>query len=181
MSTTLTQSVEAILFATSQPHSIQSLATRLETSREEVEEALQALQESLSGHGLMLIVHEGTATLATRPEQSALIESIRKDELNKELSKASAETLAIVCYRPGATKAEIEFIRGVNASYSLRALQMRGLVEQKGGGRTVMYSPTIDMLKHFGVASAEELPGYAETKQKVDALLARAEETGSEN
>lgn len=176
MNNPLSPSIEAILFATSEPQSVSMLATRLGASKEDVEAALGELSGALEGRGIMLVLHEGAATLATRPEQSALIESIRKEELSKELSKASAETLAIICYYPEVTKAQIEFIRGVNASYSLRALQMRGLIEQKGSGRAITYVPTIDSLRHFGVSAVAELPNYAETRRKIETLLARADE-----
>lgn len=174
--TTLSQSIEAILFATSEPQSVASLSARLSVPKETVRETLTHMQSLFEGHGIMLIVHEDTVTLGTRPEQSTLIETIRKEELTKELSKAAAETLAIVCYHPDATKAQIEFIRGVNASYSLRALQMRGLIEQKGSGRAISYTPTLDALRHFGVASAQELPHFQETRKKIEALLGRTEE-----
>jgi segregation and condensation protein B len=176
----LIQSIEAILFATSEPQTFKSLAERLQSTQEEVQQALQELSARFEGHGIMLVIHENTATLVTKPEQSALIETIRKDELQKELSKASSETLAIIAYHPGVTKAEIEFIRGVNASYSLRALQMRGLIEYQGAGRSVTYHPTVEMLEFFGVSSVEGLPNYAETKQKIDALLTRSESVPTE-
>ncbi len=171
MTSPLAQSIEAILFATSQPQSIASLSSRLSVAKEEVLEALKELEGQFEGHGIMLVVHESEATLVTRPEQGTLIETIRKDELQKELSRASAETLAIIVYHNETTKAQIEFIRGVNASYSIRALQMRGLIEQKGAGRSVYYVPTIEALEHFGVSSVESLPDFAETKQKIDTLL----------
>ncbi len=173
---TLTQSIEAILFATSEPQSFASLAARLSVTKDEIAQSLAELATTLEGHGISVIMHNETATLATTSSQSTLIESIRKEELMKELSKASAETLAIVCYHPGATKAEIEFIRGVNASYSLRALQIRGLIESKQLGRSTSYHPTIESLEHFGAHAVTELPNYAETKQKIDALLARGDD-----
>lgn len=173
MTESLIHSIEAILFATSEPQTVASLAERLETTPDAVNEALSALKDRFDGHGIMLMIHENRATLVTKPEQSALIESIRKDDLQKELSKASSETLAIIAYRPGVTKAEIEFIRGVNAAYSLRALSMRGLIETKGAGRSVTYHPTAELLQFFGADSVEALPNYAETKQKIDALLTR--------
>jgi segregation and condensation protein B len=178
MNETLIQSIEAMLFATSEPQSFRSLAERLQVSAEDIQTALETLATRFEDHGIMLVVHDNTATLVTKPAFSALIESIRKDDLQKELSKASSETLAIISYRPGVTKAEIEFIRGVNASYSLRALQMRGLIEAKKGesGRSVSYQPTVEMLEYFGVSSVEGLPNYTETKQKIDTLLERSSE-----
>ncbi len=176
---TLSQSIEAILFAVSEPQTITSLAHRLNVDVEKIETAIEELAQALDQRGIMLVKNNQSVTLATRPEQHALIEALRKEELTKELSRASAETLAIIAYHPHATKAQIEFIRGVNASYSIRALQMRGLIEQVGNGRGVSYQLTMDTLRHFGVASFEELPHYKETKEKITTLLQREEASAS--
>ena len=92
----LSTQIEALLFATADPQSKKSLATRLDTTVEAVTEALVALEASLEGHAMMLVQDGEEVSLVTRPEHSALIETIRKEELSKELSKASAETLSIV-------------------------------------------------------------------------------------
>ena len=168
---TLAQSIQAILFATAESATIASLATRLGADAESVGAAIIELREALADHGIMLIEQNSSVMLVTRPDQSALIESIRKDELSKELSKASAETLAIIAYTPGIAKSQIEFIRGVNASYTLRSLLMRGLIEAKQEGRSALYYPTLELLQSFGIASIEDLPAYAETKAKIDKLL----------
>lgn len=171
MKNNLSQQIEALLFATAQPQSLSSLTSRLSSSLEEVTEALVDLENSLRERAIMLVRDGTEVALVTRPEHSALIETIRKEELSKELSKASAETLATVAYSPGISKAQIEFIRGVNVSYSLRALSMRGLIESRGSGRAVGYYPTLQMLEHFGVAKVEELPSYVETAAKIASLL----------
>ena len=163
--------IEAILFATAESYSIATLAKMLELSLEDIEAALIELDALLVPHAFMLVRHADAVTLATRPEHSSMLEILRKEELQKDLSKASAETLAVVVYHPGATKAEIELIRGVNASYSLRALHIRGLIETKNNGKNVTYYPTITLLESYGVATVEELPHYIETKQKIDSLL----------
>ena len=171
MKNNLEQQIEALLFATAAPQSLKSLSARLEVSIEDIKQAVISLEESLSGRAIMLVQDEQEVTLVTRPEHSTLIETIRKEELSKELSKASAETLSTVVYHGGITKTEIEFIRGVNVSYSLRALSMRGLVEARGSGRSVGYYPTIQMLEHFGVSRVEDLPQYKETSEKISKLL----------
>jgi len=168
---TIPQTIEAILFATAETYTVASLAKLVGVSADEIESALATLDESLAVHAFMLVRQGDTVTLATRPEHSELLEALRKEELQKELSKASAETLAVVVYHPGATKAEIELIRGVNASYSLRALQIRGLIETRSNGRNMVYHPTIALLESYGVAAVDQLPQYAETKQKIDTLL----------
>ncbi len=171
MSKNLSQSIEAVLFATAQSYSYAELAKLLEVAAEDIAPAAEELKKSLEGRGIVLTSVGDTIGLATHSDFSTLIEKIRKEELSKELTKASAETLAVIAYTPGVSKAQIEFIRGVNVSYSLRALQMRGLVESKGQGRGIGYFPTLELLQHFGVSSIEGLPQYAETKAKIDALL----------
>jgi segregation and condensation protein B len=177
--TTLSQAIEAILFATSEPQKIETLAQRLSVSTEEIGEAITDLVKSFEDHGIMVLLHNDSVTLVTTAAQSELIESIRKEELNKELSKASAETLAIIAYTPGVTKSQIEFIRGVNASYSVRALQMRGLIEQQGTGRALSYHPTLALLAHFGISELSELPDYTATKTKIEHLLTGADTSQS--
>jgi segregation and condensation protein B len=171
----LAQAIEAILFVTSEPVKIGYLSDKLSKNEDEIKEALKILAESLQNHGINLIENSGEVTLATNSAHSALIESIKKEELQKDLSKASAETLSIIAYLQNVTKSQIEFIRGVNASYSLRALMMRGLIEQHGVGRATTYHPTVDLLNHFGIAKIEDLPQYTETKEKLEKLLVEQE------
>lgn len=175
MSNTALQ-IQAILFATAESHTLASLSKRLEVSLPDINDAVKELAEALAEQAYMIVHNEGEVALVIRPEHTALIETIRKEELSKDLSKASAEVLAIIAYHSGATKADIEFIRGVNSAYSIRALQMRGLIEAKSSGRTTQYYPTLDLLQSYGVSSIEGLPQYTETKQKMDQLLAVKEE-----
>ncbi len=170
----LSLTIESILFATADVYTIASLVKLLEVSDIEIEEALNEVSLSLEHHAMMLVRQGDSVTLATRPEHSVILETLRKEELQKDLSKASAETLAVIVYKPGATKAEIELIRGVNAAYSLRALQIRGLVETKGMGRAITYHPTLALLESFGVSDIDQLPVYIETAQKLATLLTQS-------
>jgi chromosome segregation and condensation protein ScpB len=67
-------------------------------------------------------------------------------------------------------------IRGVNAAYSLRALQIRGLIETKHDGRSTTYHPTLALLEQYGVADTTQLPQYTETVQNINNLLSQTEE-----
>lgn len=174
----LSKTIESILFATAEEYTIAALAQLTQASKEEVGDALVELSQSLESHALMVVRQGDTVTLATRPEHASILETIRKEELQKDLSRASAETLAVIVYHPGATKAEIELIRGVNASYSLRALQIRGLIEThpsnssgQEGKRGVTYHPTLALLEHYGVSDLSQLPQYGETVEKISKLL----------
>ena len=104
------------------------LAEILKVGQVEINEGIENLKASLSARGIVLLSNDDEITLGTAPELSEMIGALQKEELNKELSKASLETLSIVAYKNGATRAEIDYIRGVNSSFTLRALSMRGLV-----------------------------------------------------
>lgn len=184
----LAQKIEAILFVTAEPQSFKSLSARFEVSLAEIQEAVRVLAERLSektaegaeGSALMVAATESDVALVTRPEFSSLIETLQKEAVSKELTKASAETLSIVVYQPGISRGEIEFIRGVNATYSLRSLMMRGLIEQKSAGRSTQYFPTVQFLESLGIASADALPDYAATTEKIKNLLMGATVEGGE-
>jgi segregation and condensation protein B len=171
MEYSLAHHIQAILFSTSEEWDIAALAKVCSVEKEAVEQALEELTQLLECQSIMLIRVGNSVSLVTRPAFTGTIATIRRDELQKELSKASAETLAVIIYSNGASKAHIEMIRGVNASYALRNLQMRGLIETVGSGRATLYRPTTELLQSFGVASVEALPSYQETYQLIQSLL----------
>ena len=108
-----------------------------------------------------------------------MIEDLQKEELNKDLSKASLETLSIVLYKNGVSRAEIDYIRGVNSSFTLRALSVRGLVEKtvdSKDNRRYIYKPSFELLSFMGVKSIEELPEYAEVSNSLNVAAKNLEE-----
>jgi segregation and condensation protein B len=155
--------------------SFAALAKTLGVGVEEIALAVAELQAALADTGVILLVQESGVSLAVAPAHSELIAAMQKDAFSKELSKAQGEVLAIVCYMGEASKTDIEFIRGVQSVYSIRALVSRGLIAPSGTGRSVVYMPTIDMLREFGITSVSELPGYAEQSAKVRQLLENKE------
>ena len=158
--------IEAVLFWKGEPMSKKRLAEILGMKTEEIDEALTGLKNSLSERGVVLVENNNELALGTPPEMSSLFEKLQKEELNKDLSKASLETLSIILYKNGANRAEIDYIRGVNSSFIIRALSVRGLVEKEtdpSDNRRYIYKPTFELLSYMGVKSVEELPAYTET------------------
>jgi len=138
-----------------------------------VREALDSLREKLSGRGLSLVVNEDKAELCTHAELSEMIAQLQKEELEKPLSKPSIETLAIIAYSNGVARSEIEYIRGVNSTFILRSLEIRGLVEKKSNPndkRAMLYYPTIDFLKSLGKAQSSDLPDFELFQEKISNL-----------
>ena len=171
----LASQIHAILFYTAEDMSFAALAKTLGVGIEDIAPAVAELQEALAHTGVILLVQENIVSLAVASIHSELIAAMQKDAFSKELSKAQGEVLAIVCYMGEASKTDIEFIRGVQSVYSIRALVSRGLIAPSGTGRSVVYTPTVDMLREFGITSVSELPGFAEQSAKVRQLLENKE------
>lgn len=167
----LESKIEAILFWKGEPISRKKLAEILKASSGGVNEGLEKLKENLKNRGIVLMEKENEVMLATTPELSKLFEDLKKEELNKELSKATLETLSIVLYKNGVSRSEIDYIRGVNSSFTLRALSVRGLIEKSTDpkdSRRYIYSPSFELLSFMGVKSVEELPDWNEVNNSLN-------------
>ena len=109
--------------------------------------------------------------LGTAKELSPLIEQLTKEELTKDLGKAGLETLSIILYQGPITRADIDYIRGVNSQFIVRNLLIRGLVERVENpkdARSFLYKTTLDLLSHLGISKIEELPEYAQVREDID-------------
>ena len=179
----LEQQIEAILFWKGEPISRKRLSEILKVEQGEIDEAIEKLKENLKERGVVLLEKSDEVTLGTAPELSKLIENLQKEELNKELSKASLETLSIILYKNGASRAEIDYIRGVNSSFTLRALSIRGLVEKitdTKDNRKYIYKPSFELLSFMGIKSIEELPEYQKVNDSIDVAVQNLEDLSAE-
>ena len=166
----LQNQIEAILFYKSEPITLKDLSRLLDTDEKTVDQAIRGLEQSLKNRGLTLVVSGDEYSLTTAPSVSAMIEKLVKDELNRDLSQASLEVLSIVAYRGLVSRKEIEYIRGVNSSFSLRALVMRGLIDREVSRldeRIFLYKPTHDLLLHLGISSINELPEWQAIQDEI--------------
>ena len=158
--------VEALLFAAAGPLSEVDLARRLPEGAD-VRGAIAALQNRYAGRGVELVCVAERWRFQTAVDLAWLMNE-EKDE-PRRLSKAAQETLAIIAYHQPVTRAEIEAVRGVQASKgTLDVLLELGLVRMRGRrrspGRPVTYGTTDSFLEHYGLASLSDLPGMAEMK-----------------
>jgi segregation and condensation protein B len=175
--------LEAVLFWKAEPMSLKRLADILKVSKEDLSLAVNSLKEKLAGRGIVLTENNEEISLGTAPELSSLIEDLQKEELNRDLSKASLETLSIILYKNGASRAEIDYIRGVNSSFTLRALAVRGLVEKSvdpKDARRYVYKPSFELLGFMGIKSVSELPDYGEVNNSIENAAKTMEEEAKE-
>lgn len=168
---TLDSQIEAILFLKSEPTTKATLAKILDKDLEEIENALSVLEENLVTRGVVLLSKDDKVMLATSPEISEVIETIRKEELSKDLGKAGLETLSIILYRAPITRAEIDYLRGVNSNFILRNLLVRGLIEKVSNPedqRSYLYKPSFELLSFLGISKVEDLPEYGKVKEEIN-------------
>jgi len=178
MAIELESKIEGLLFYKGEDIQVKKMAELLKVSEEEIEVALVKLNESLINRGLVLVRKEDRVVLGITSELSPLIESIRKDEITKELSKASLDTLSIVLYKNEVTRSEVDYIRGVNSSFILRNLLVRGLIERimdPKDTRRALYRPTFETLSFMGITSLDQLPNYTEVKSQLQDVLKQDE------
>jgi len=162
--------IEALLFALGRPLSHTELAKQLGASTENIAAALAQAQPS---RGVVLVDDGKQVELRAAPEAAEMIERIRKDEYAREVGKAGQEVLAAVIYRGPLTRSEIDFIRGVNSSQTLRTLTMRGLVrkiQNPKDSRSFLYESTTELLATLGVQRAQDLPEYTMVREKLSKL-----------
>lgn len=167
--------IESALFFKGGSFRIRELARAVGSPETEVKTALISLQMSLEGRGLRVVLEGDEAALATAPESHEMIETMRREELEGPLGKAGLETLAIVIFRGPLTRAEIEYVRGVNCSSILRTLLIRGLIERDENPkdkRSFLYRATTELPAYLGVASLTNIPGYGAMREKIESVFA---------
>jgi len=174
--TNLDSQIEAILFWKGEPVKIKKLAESLSKTEEEIKAGLEILKEKVQGRGVELIFKDDEVMLGTASQYSALIEKLTKDELVRDLGKAGLETISIIAYKGPISRAEIDYIRGVQSNFILRNLQIRGLVEKitdEKDQRRFLYRPTFDLLAFLGVSKIEDLPEYEKVKNEFEQYNAK--------
>ncbi len=165
------QKIEAILLFKNEPVTFMELSKILNIPKENLQFAISNLQKEYNNRGMVIINNGDEVALGTHPEASSLIEKLQKDELSRDLGRAGLETLSIILYKGPISRREIDYIRGVNSSFILRNLLIRGLIERSesvAGERSFSYKSTLELLRFLGVKSREELPEFETAFKKIE-------------
>ena len=110
--------------------------------------------------------------LTTKKEHKEYYKRLTIEDENSILSQSALETLAIIAYNAPLTRIDIDNIRGVNSSYVVRKLLLKGLIEEVGRsdapGRPRLYNITPRFLDYFGLGSIDELPKLEEKQEIIN-------------
>ncbi|MGB9697095.1 MAG: SMC-Scp complex subunit ScpB [Ignavibacteria bacterium] len=168
--------VEAILFASENEMTLKEIkdildAMKIDITLTEIEQYINILNQEYdkNNNAFHIIDIAGGYQFATRKQYAGFIGKLHTEAHRKKLSPSALETLAIIAYKQPITRAEIEFIRGVNVDYIVNSLLERDLITIKGRaqgpGRPILYGTTNNFLKVLGLNSLDDLPRLREINE----------------
>lgn len=157
--------IEGLLFISGNDGiTINEIAQVTNLNNDEIKNILDELQNDLNNEtrGIKLVYLGNHYKLTTKEEHKEYYQKLVNNEIDSNLSQSALETLAIIAYNQPITRIEIDEIRGVNSSYVIRKLLIKGLIEDIGRselpGRPKQYVVTDLFLDHFGLESTDDLP-----------------------
>ena len=156
--------IEAILFASSEPLSVEDIKTKI-SKNSDVKKILIKLQDFYSKRGINLICISNKWSFRTSENLSSLMS--KQKTIEKKLSKAAIETLSIIVYHQPVTRSEIEEIRGVAfGTNTLEILMELNWVKPMGRknvpGKPIQYGTSEEFLNHFSLQKLSDLPTIEE-------------------
>lgn len=165
--------VEAILFISGEAVELKLLAAAVGQDMETAERLVKTLMDKLKEEkrGVQIIEINGSYQMCTNPAYFPYISEMNKIPQRKTLTQTQLETLSIVAYKQPVTKAEIEKIRGVDATHTVNKLMEYELICEYGRdntpGRPILFATTEKFLTHFGFSSLDQLPGIYDDLEKI--------------
>lgn len=158
--TDLEKQIEAIIFAAAEPLDVDTIESKI-SKKTNVLQSLEKLQDEYSHRGINLVCIKNKWSFRTSPKLSALM--TQEKTVEKKLSRAAIETLAIIVYHQPVTRAEIEEIRGVAFGTNTLEILMELDWVKPGGrkdvpGKPIQYLTTDGFLSHFNLQKLSDLP-----------------------
>ena len=162
--TEIEKEIEGVIFAAAEPLDIDTIESKL-SKKLNVSKSLEKLQQEYSNRGINLVCIKNKWSFRTSPKLANLMS--QEKTVEKKLSRAAVETLAIIVYHQPVTRAEIEEIRGVAFGTNTLDILMELNWVKPGGrkdvpGRPIQYVTTDDFLSHFNIQKLSDLPNIDE-------------------
>ena len=162
--TEIEKEIEGVIFAAAEPLDVDTIESKL-SKKLNVLKSLEKLQQEYSNRGINLVCIKNKWSFRTSPKLANLMSQERTVE--KKLSRAAVETLAIIVYHQPVTRAEIEEIRGVAFGTNTLDILMELNWVKPGGrkdvpGKPIQYSTTENFLNHFNIQKLSDLPNIDE-------------------
>lgn len=179
----LMQVLEGILFVAGQGVLITDIAEKLEVKESVISQCVEDLKKKHQDDGINIITYKGKVQMCSNPKYADDISAVLNPIKEKQLSKATLETMAVIAYKQPVTRLEIEQVRGVNCDYAIQVLTNFKLIEVVGRkdvvGKPLLYGTTDEFLKRFELNSISDLPDYEELLERIKLIHSDVEESDS--
>lgn len=174
----LISAIVSVLFVHGEAIKLGKLAKVLGEEEAIVQEILNLKELKNLIKGLKIVQSGDEIQLVTDPRNADFVRRVVKNKEEEKLGQGSLEVLSIIAYQGPITKNDIELIRGVNSSQSIRNLMIKGLITEDSNKGIVRYVVTTKLLNALGVAEVQELPQFSSIKedQQIKNLLSRGGE-----
>ena len=136
-----------------------------------VQDVISGLNDLLKDLPLEIIQTDSEIVLSLSPDTSKQVKDFLNIEKGEELTDSIAQVLTLILYCGPISKAEIDYVRGVNSATTLRKLFSRGLITRQKKGARVFYAPSAELLANMGIASQDELKDKDEFCNHIQKLL----------
>ena len=167
--------IESVLFVAGEPVLISDLCFKFDVKPKQIEKAVEKLNQKYDDKsGIKLLCFNNKLQFASNPNYVDYVSSVLNPIRQRNLTKATLETIAIIAYKQPVTRLEIEEIRGVNCDYAINILLEHKLIEIVGRkdavGKPALFGTTDEFLKRFNISSVADLPDYNELLENIQKI-----------
>lgn len=167
--------IESILFVSGDAIDINEMASLLDVKPKEIKDSVEVLKTKYNAEsGIKLNEFNNKLQFSTNSNYSDQVALVLNPIRQRNLSKATLETAAIIAYKQPITRLEIEEIRGVSSDYAINILMEHNLIQIVGRkdsvGKPTLFGTTDEFLKRFNISSINDLPDYNELLERVKVI-----------
>jgi len=171
----LENKLEALLFVSGDGVEISEIIDKWQVTDKQIEQAYENLKNRFNENfGIKIIKFRNKLQLCSNPEFADDISNVLNPIRERNLSKATLETIAIIAYKQPITRLDIEQIRGVNSDYAIQTLLKHNLIEVVGRkdaiGKPLLFGTTDEFLKRFDLEDLNNLPNYDELLNSIEVI-----------
>lgn len=171
----LENKLEALLFVSGDGVEISEIIEKWQVTDKQIDKAFENLKERYNENfGIKIIKFRNKLQLCSNSVYADEISEVLNPIRERNLSRATLETIAIIAYKQPITRLDIEQIRGVNSDYAIQTLLKHNLIEVVGRkdaiGKPLLFGTTDEFLKRFNLEDLNNLPNYDELIASIQVL-----------
>lgn len=167
--------IESLLFVAGEAVSISDICFKFEVDEKQVSGAVETLKMKYTEKsGIQLLYFNNKLQFSSNSDYTDYVAKVLNPIRQRNLTRATLETIAIISYKQPVTRLDIEEIRGVNSDYAINILLEHKLIEIVGHkdavGKPALFATTDEFLKRFGISSINELPDYNKLMEDIEKI-----------